>query len=144
MEVDPVYESTTERLASGSGLVNADAETSGEQQPTYQPPTKNGVESKYFLPHDDVEQDRLDFQHAGLTVLLDGRMHVAPLPAEPKLVLDIATGTGIWALEFGERYIYSAWPNPPNPTRQSDQSWCSHSASRVPSHRHRSGKDAAD
>lgn len=48
------------------------------------------------------EQDRLDVQHAGMTLLLDGNLAVAPLEKEPENVLDVATGTGIWALEYGE------------------------------------------
>lgn len=57
-------------------------------------------DGKYFLPNDAAEQDRLDLQHAGFLRLLDGRLYLAPLQ-DPKFVLDIATGTGIWALEFG-------------------------------------------
>jgi len=32
---------------------------------------------------------------------LDGRLHLAPIPNNVKRVLDIGTGTGIWAIEFG-------------------------------------------
>ena len=32
--------------------------------------------------------------------MLDGKLHLAPL-ARPRRVLDLATGTGIWAIEFG-------------------------------------------
>lgn len=48
------------------------------------------------------EQDRLDFQHAALTLLLNGNLFLAPLSQVPETVLDVATGTGIWAIEFGE------------------------------------------
>jgi len=33
--------------------------------------------------------------------MLDGKLHIAPI-SSPKRVLDLATGTGIWAIEFGE------------------------------------------
>ncbi|KAI0121003.1 S-adenosyl-L-methionine-dependent methyltransferase [Xylariales sp. AK1849] len=56
--------------------------------------------SGYLLPNDAAEQDRLDLQHYLCTILVDGRLTLAPLPRAPKLVLDVATGTGIWALEF--------------------------------------------
>ncbi|KAK8111715.1 uncharacterized protein PG998_008172 [Apiospora kogelbergensis] len=46
------------------------------------------------------EQDRLDFQHAALTLLLNGNLFLAPLSQVPETVLDVATGTGIWAIEF--------------------------------------------
>jgi ubiquinone/menaquinone biosynthesis C-methylase UbiE len=47
-----------------------------------------------------AEQDRLDMQHAAMLHLLGGNLYLAPVK-DPKFVLDVATGTGIWALEFG-------------------------------------------
>lgn len=32
--------------------------------------------------------------------MLDGKLHLAPL-SNPQRVLDLASGTGIWAVEFG-------------------------------------------
>ncbi|KAH8651246.1 S-adenosyl-L-methionine-dependent methyltransferase [Xylariales sp. PMI_506] len=61
-------------------------------------------EGTYFLPNDAAEQDRLDFQSRMFTILLDGWLGLAPMTKVPSYVLDIATGTGIWALEFAERF----------------------------------------
>ncbi|KIW08646.1 hypothetical protein, variant [Verruconis gallopava] len=62
-------------------------------------------EGKYPLPNDPQEQERLDLQHALMGVTLGGRLHLAPLPEDFKgEVLDIATGTGIWAIEFANLY----------------------------------------
>ncbi|KUJ12577.1 S-adenosyl-L-methionine-dependent methyltransferase [Mollisia scopiformis] len=58
---------------------------------------------KYMLPNDEREQDRLDLQHHSFRIMLDGKLHLAPL-ANPQRVLDIATGTGIWAIEFAQEY----------------------------------------
>jgi ubiquinone/menaquinone biosynthesis C-methylase UbiE len=44
----------------------------------------------------------LDLQHAGFKLLLDGRLSLAPMSEVPATVLDIATGTGIWAIEYGK------------------------------------------
>lgn len=57
----------------------------------------------YSLPNDGEEQDRLDFQHMILDIVLDGRLATAPI-GSPAYVLDIGTGTGIWCLEFAEKY----------------------------------------
>ncbi|KAK7963406.1 S-adenosyl-L-methionine-dependent methyltransferase [Apiospora saccharicola] len=57
-------------------------------------------EGSYLLPNDEAEQDRLDFQHAMMTLILGGKLAMAPIVATPKKVMDVATGTGIWALEF--------------------------------------------
>ncbi|KAK8031344.1 S-adenosyl-L-methionine-dependent methyltransferase [Apiospora arundinis] len=61
-------------------------------------------EGKYLIPNDAEEQDRLDFQHAALTLLLNGNLFLAPLSQVPETVLDVATGTGIWAIEFAEQF----------------------------------------
>ncbi|TVY38306.1 putative methyltransferase [Lachnellula occidentalis] len=46
-----------------------------------------------------------DFQHHLCKIALYGRLHLAPLEEDNiKHVLDIGTGTGIWAIEFAEQY----------------------------------------
>ncbi|KAI9599287.1 S-adenosyl-L-methionine-dependent methyltransferase [Syncephalis fuscata] len=54
--------------------------------------------SPYFMPNDSEEMDRLDYQHY-LILAVVGRKHVAPL-RQPRRVLDVGTGTGIWMLEM--------------------------------------------
>jgi len=41
-----------------------------------------------------------DLQHHLFVMTLDNQLYLAPLD-NPQKVLDIATGTGIWAIEFG-------------------------------------------
>ena len=50
------------------------------------------------------ENDRLDLYHHIQTLRLDGELHLAPIGPEPQRVLDLATGTGIWAIDFGDKY----------------------------------------
>jgi hypothetical protein len=52
------------------------------------------------LPNDEGEQDRLDISHHVLRLALNGELFAAPLD-DPKRILDIWTGTGIWAIEMG-------------------------------------------
>lgn len=58
------------------------------------------------MPSDETEQDRLDLAHHLLTLLRDGDLYKAPLKkrGDPATVLDAGTGTGIWALEFGDQH----------------------------------------
>lgn len=38
-------------------------------------------------------------------ILLDGKLHLAPLPEDkPIRILDVGTGTGIWAMDMGDKY----------------------------------------
>ncbi|KAI5800576.1 S-adenosyl-L-methionine-dependent methyltransferase [Pyronema domesticum] len=58
---------------------------------------------KYLMPTDEKEQDRLDIQHEVYRLVWNDKLHGAPL-TKPHRVLDIGTGTGIWAIEMAEQY----------------------------------------
>ena len=45
----------------------------------------------------------MDCDHELRTRLLDGNLFLAPIP-EPHRVLDIGTGTGIWAIDFADQF----------------------------------------
>jgi hypothetical protein len=57
--------------------------------------------SGYKFPNDEREQDRLDLFHSMFRHMLGNRLFLAPIKEGPLRVLDIGTGTGIWAIEFG-------------------------------------------
>ncbi|KAF6815903.1 methyltransferase domain-containing protein [Colletotrichum plurivorum] len=62
-------------------------------------------DGQYNLPNDERENDRLDLQHQLYLLTLDDRLGIAP-PAQEDAkvgrVLDIGTGTGIWAIHYGD------------------------------------------
>jgi len=47
------------------------------------------------------EKDRLDIMHKLFEVRLEGKLHMAPIGEDPQRILDIGTGTGIWAMDIG-------------------------------------------
>lgn len=57
----------------------------------------------YPLPNDEQEQDRLDLLHHIFLQCLGGKLYSAPLE-HPTKVLDVGTGTGIWAIDFGDEH----------------------------------------
>ncbi|KAL9124276.1 MAG: hypothetical protein Q9217_006376 [Psora testacea] len=61
------------------------------------------VPPELYQQHKRKELDRIDLKHHVMMLLCNGYLHLAPL-ADPRRVLDIGTGTGIWAIEMGEQY----------------------------------------
>jgi SAM-dependent methyltransferase len=59
---------------------------------------------QYEFPNDELELDRLDLQHHLYYIRLEGKLFLAPISNSPQNVLDVGTGTGIWAIEFAELY----------------------------------------
>ncbi|KXH60529.1 methyltransferase domain-containing protein [Colletotrichum nymphaeae SA-01] len=60
-------------------------------------------EGRYAFPNDDAEQEREDMKHSMVVTLCGGALHSAPLE-NPQKILDIGTGTGIWAIDMGDEY----------------------------------------
>ncbi|RSL67395.1 hypothetical protein CEP52_012730 [Fusarium oligoseptatum] len=97
-------------------------------------------EGAYLVPNDDEEQDRMDLGHHIYSLLLGGELYRAPIGKNPQRVLDLGTGTGIWAMDFADLYpsaevvgtdlspIQPRW-TPPNCTFEVDdleQDWVYH------------------
>ncbi|KAF2802298.1 S-adenosyl-L-methionine-dependent methyltransferase [Mytilinidion resinicola] len=61
-------------------------------------------DGSYFLPNDESEADRLDLFHHIMSLRCDGELHWAPIGDNPGRILDIGTGTGIWAIDMGDKY----------------------------------------
>lgn len=53
-------------------------------------------------PNDETASEQLDLGHHIYLMLLDNRLFLAPITTEPQRVLDIGTGTGIWAIDFAD------------------------------------------
>ncbi|KAL0944614.1 uncharacterized protein CTRU02_202501 [Colletotrichum truncatum] len=64
-------------------------------------------DGKYLFPNDETEKERLDLQHHMFLLTLDNALGLAP-PNKPdskvRRVLDVGTGSGIWAVDFGEEH----------------------------------------
>jgi ubiquinone/menaquinone biosynthesis C-methylase UbiE len=61
-------------------------------------------EGAYFMPNDEPEQERMNMQHTAQYLALRHRSYLAPIGDNPERILDLGTGTGIWAVEMGDRF----------------------------------------
>jgi SAM-dependent methyltransferase len=61
-------------------------------------------DGEYPLPNDEAEQDRMDMLHHIWRMMLGGGLLRRPLNYPPQRILDVGTGTGIWAMEIAEVY----------------------------------------
>src|SRR5690242_11017501 len=60
----------------------------------------------YHFLNDPQEVERLNIQHDIIKIVLDERNYFAPFSKTnpPRKVLDVATGTGRWAMEMGDEF----------------------------------------
>ncbi|EPS44118.1 hypothetical protein H072_1866 [Dactylellina haptotyla CBS 200.50] len=66
--------------------------------------SRSVTNQEYFVPNDEVESDRLDLTHHVMTIMQKGKLHAAPIGDHPQKIMDIGTGTGIWAIEMADMY----------------------------------------
>ncbi|KAJ4595961.1 hypothetical protein HRR86_004437 [Exophiala dermatitidis] len=97
-EDDPGYDSASDQTATTS--LNSSifdwVYENGRRYHSYRP-------TQYVLPNDEEEQERLDLTHHLFTLVLHGAYCLTPLE-NPQAILDVGTGTGIWAIDMGDLY----------------------------------------
>ena len=62
------------------------------------------VDGHYWIPNDEKQENQLDMAHHLYLLVLGDQLYVAPIAENPRKVLDIGTGTGIWAMEFAVQH----------------------------------------
>ncbi|KAK5653706.1 hypothetical protein OQA88_8737 [Cercophora sp. LCS_1] len=59
--------------------------------------------AQYWGSNDERQSDALDINHHALTLAIGDKLFLSPLQKDKvKRVLDVGTGTGIWAIDFGD------------------------------------------
>ncbi|KAJ8065033.1 hypothetical protein OCU04_005748 [Sclerotinia nivalis] len=61
-------------------------------------------EGAYWQPNDELQNEQIDISHRRYLSMLDGALYVAPIPDNVERVLDLGTGTGIWAIDFADLF----------------------------------------
>ncbi|KZM27185.1 hypothetical protein ST47_g1708 [Ascochyta rabiei] len=60
-------------------------------------------EGEYWGPNDEIQNDQLDIAHHMFLILLDNKLHLAPI-ANPQRILDLGCGTGIWCMDMADEH----------------------------------------
>jgi SAM-dependent methyltransferase len=87
----------TSYVSSVASIIRNGVEENGRRYPAY-------GRNMYGLPVDEKEQERNDLQHAKFRLIIGGALHLAPMPPAPERILDLGTGSGIWAIEAADQY----------------------------------------
>jgi hypothetical protein len=93
-DADSAYGDIASETASLTSSIMRGRYENGRRYHAYQ-------EELYPFPDDEQEQDRLDIKYASLQNIFGDQIVFAPL-RDPQQILDIGTGTGIWAIDAGE------------------------------------------
>ncbi|KAK5656767.1 hypothetical protein OQA88_4315 [Cercophora sp. LCS_1] len=93
---DSVYGSDTSSTSSLTESVLQFRELHGRTFQNYK-----GVD--YWQPNDEKQNDGLDIQHHMMLLLNENKLFRSPLK-DPQAVLDVGTGTGIWAIDFADQF----------------------------------------
>ncbi|KAI5458182.1 S-adenosyl-L-methionine-dependent methyltransferase [Mariannaea sp. PMI_226] len=63
--------------------------------------------TEYFTPNDEQQLQSVDITHHYLTVLLGHNLYLAPIKPDVQKVLDVGTGSGIWAIDFADQFPHA-------------------------------------
>ncbi|KAI8712406.1 hypothetical protein NCS52_01338700 [Fusarium sp. LHS14.1] len=59
---------------------------------------------KHWAPNDEEQLEALDIIHHWLSLMLDNKLYLAPIGDNPQNILDVGTGTGIWAINMADEF----------------------------------------
>jgi SAM-dependent methyltransferase len=99
---DEAYNSSTTTAVTSyetsiASYIRDGVEENGRKYPAY-------GKNMYGLPIDEREQERNDLQHDKFSMIIGGHLHLAPIGDSPSKILDLGTGSGIWAIQAADIY----------------------------------------
>ncbi|KAG8167319.1 hypothetical protein KVR01_003008 [Diaporthe batatas] len=61
-----------------------------------------GLNAQYWGSNDEMQNEAMDINHHFLSLCSDNKLYFAPLRDNVQKVLDVGTGTGLWAIDFAD------------------------------------------
>lgn len=62
------------------------------------------TDNEYWGPNDQKQIEALDICYHGIWLMLGEKLHQAPIKDDIKHAIDIGTGSGLWAVDFADKY----------------------------------------
>ncbi|KAM5354305.1 hypothetical protein ACJ41O_000955 [Fusarium nematophilum] len=67
-------------------------------------PFQQSKTTEYWAPTDDQYQEGQDLAHHFTLMVMDDKLYLAPIDKNPQRILDVGTGTGIWAIDMADEF----------------------------------------
>ncbi|KAF4813353.1 Secondary metabolism regulator LAE1 [Colletotrichum siamense] len=103
---DPAIETEDETRGDAESVVTSSTASLSESITEYRRLHGRTYTQKtdYYGPNDEKHGEALEINHYWMTLFLDDKLFLAPIGDKPQRVLDLGTGTGIWAIDFADEF----------------------------------------
>ncbi|KAH8429231.1 uncharacterized protein LDX57_006898 [Aspergillus melleus] len=103
---DLLYDDAGSSFVNSSGLSSTTSIASSIRNYQYENGRRYHAfkEGLYTMPNDEQEQSRLELHHHIHRLKLGGHLYRSPIPQNISTILDLGTGTGVWAIEMADKF----------------------------------------